>query len=134
MSFDSLSVLSRKNAIRRPVIDSAGETPEKRARGVDECSAPSTIVLVVGGPLTPSSILGLRASLDLLLEGSPGDPVVCDLGTLDGWDAGTVDALARLQLTARRLGRQIRLRHASGELQELLALMGLCDVLPLCEP
>jgi hypothetical protein len=40
--------------------------------------------------------------------------------------------LARLQLTGRRLGRQVRLRHACGELQDLLALMGLRDVLLLC--
>ncbi len=114
------------------MIDAAGEPPGKRARGVEGFIAPGAIVLVVVGPLTPSSIPGLCASLHLL-EGRPGDPVVCDLGTLEGSDAGTVDALARLQLTARRFGRQIRLRHASSELQELLVLMGLREVLPLCE-
>ena len=45
-------------------------------------------------------------------------------------DAVTVDALARLQLAARRLGCQVRLRNASDELRELVAFMGLCDVLP----
>ena len=114
------------------VIDAAWEPPGKRARGVDAFIAPGAIVLVVAGPLTPSSIPGLCASLHQL-EGRPGDTVVCDLSTLGGSDAGTVDALARLQLTARRLGRQIRLRHASSELQELLVLMGLREVLPLCE-
>ena len=113
------------------MIDAAGELPGKRARGVEAFIAPGAIVLVVVGPLTPSSILGLCTSLHLL-EGCPGDPVVCDLGMLDRTDAGTVDALARLQLTARRLDRQIRLRHAPRELQELLAVMGLRDVLPLC--
>jgi hypothetical protein len=54
--------------------------------------------------------------------------IVCDVGALAP-DAGAVDALARLQLTARRLGLEIRLRHASGELQELLAFVGLRDVL-----
>lgn len=95
-------------------------------------SAPGTIVLGIGGPLTPSSILGLCQRLQLLLEGCDGGLIVCELGRLDGPDAGTVDALARLQLTAARLGRQVRLRHASSELRELLALMGLRDVLPLC--
>ena len=42
----------------------------------------------------------------------------------------TVDALARLQLAARRHGCQVRLRHASTELLELVAFMGLSDVLP----
>jgi hypothetical protein len=42
----------------------------------------------------------------------------------------TVDALARLQLAARRRGCQIRLRYASAELLDLVAFMGLADVLP----
>ena len=113
------------------MIDTAGEPPGINARGVEASIAPGAIVLVVAGPLTPSTIVGVCAGLHLL-EGRPGDPVVCDLGLLDGTDAGTVDALARLQLTARRLGRQIQLHHASSELQELLALVGLRDVLPLC--
>jgi hypothetical protein len=41
-----------------------------------------------------------------------------------------VDALARLQLAARRRGCVIRLRHASPELLELVDFMGLADVLP----
>ena len=53
---------------------------------------------------------------------------VCDVGVLAA-DARTVDALARLQLAARRYGADLRLRHASGELRELLAFMGLADVL-----
>lgn len=115
------------------MIDAAGDSPRIHARGVEPFSAPGTIVLVIGGPLAPSKVLGLCASLHLLLEGSDRGLVVCDLGRLDGQDAGTVDALARLQLTARRLGRQIRLRNASSELQELVALMGLCDALPIRE-
>ena len=45
-------------------------------------------------------------------------------------DAVTCDALARLQLAAKRLGCQVRLRNASPELRELVAFMGLEDVLP----
>jgi len=47
-----------------------------------------------------------------------------------GSDAGTVDALARLQLAARRHGCQVRLRGASSELRELVVFMGLRDILP----
>ncbi len=54
--------------------------------------------------------------------------IVCDVCAL-GPDAAAVDALARLQLAARRLGLEIRLRHASKELQVLLAFVGLSDVL-----
>jgi hypothetical protein len=53
---------------------------------------------------------------------------VCDVGFATP-DAATVGALARLQLTARRRGLELRLRHASGELKELLDFMGLADVL-----
>ena len=54
--------------------------------------------------------------------------IVCDVGALAP-NGVAVDALARLQLAAGRLGLKIRLRHASRELQELLAFAGLDDVL-----
>jgi anti-anti-sigma regulatory factor len=44
-------------------------------------------------------------------------------------DIGTVDALARLQLSARRLGRRLRLREVPLELRELIELAGLTRVL-----
>jgi hypothetical protein len=55
-------------------------------------------------------------------------PIDCDVSALAP-NADAIDALARLQLAARRLGLQIRLRHASAELQELLAFVGLRDAL-----
>jgi hypothetical protein len=45
-------------------------------------------------------------------------------------DLGTVDALARLALTARRLGCRVRLEHASSDLRALLTLAGLAEVVP----
>jgi hypothetical protein len=54
--------------------------------------------------------------------------VDCDVAGLPP-DAVTVDALARLQLVARRNGWVVRLCNASAELLELVALMGLDDVL-----
>ena len=57
--------------------------------------------------------------------------IVVDVGDLVDPDGTTIDILARLQLAARRLGRRIVLRHASFELQELLAFAGLSDVLPV---
>ena len=44
-------------------------------------------------------------------------------------DLGTIDALARLQLAARRLGLDVRLRDVSPELCELIDFVGLADVL-----
>ena len=54
--------------------------------------------------------------------------VACHVGAAPA-DAATVYALARLQLCARERGLDIRLRGASSELQDLLALCGLGDVL-----
>lgn len=55
--------------------------------------------------------------------------MLCDVHGVEP-DAVTVDALCRLQLGARRHGCEIRLRHASAQLLELVAFMGLTDVLP----
>ena len=46
-------------------------------------------------------------------------------------DLGMIDALARLQLAARRTGWTIRLRVACPEVRELIELAGLADVLAL---
>jgi anti-anti-sigma regulatory factor len=92
---------------------------------------PSATVVVLNGRIARADIPALCERVRVLLEGSDAELVICDVGALVDPDAVMVDALARLQLTARRLGRRIRLRDACGELQELLALMGLGDVLPL---
>jgi hypothetical protein len=44
-------------------------------------------------------------------------------------DLALVDALARMQLDARRRGGRLRLRNATDELRGLLELVGLADVL-----
>ena len=92
---------------------------------------PSTIDVVIVGPIAPAHVPGLWERVRALLEVSGADVVVCDVAALVDPDAVTVDSLARLQLTARRFGRQLRLRHACGELQDLIDLMGLSDVVPL---
>jgi ABC-type transporter Mla MlaB component len=55
--------------------------------------------------------------------------VFCDVYGVKA-DARSVDALARLQLAARRCQCQVRLRGASKELRELVAFMGLREILP----
>ena len=87
-------------------------------------------VFVLGGPIARGDIPGLCERARASLEGSDVDAIVCDVAELVDPDAITVDALARLQLTARRLGGRIRLRHACGELRDLIALMGLTEALP----
>jgi hypothetical protein len=63
--------------------------------------------------------------------------VDADTDEILGWvdarrpDLAIVDALARLQLGARRRGTRLRLRNVSDELRGLLELVGLADVLAL---
>lgn len=99
-------------------------------RARDGPPGPSPAVLVLVGPIARDDIPGLCARAHGLLERCDADLVVCDVGALARPDAATIDALARLQLTARRLGRRVELRAACGELEELIALMGLRAVLP----
>jgi ABC-type transporter Mla MlaB component len=95
-------------------------------------SGPRTVVLDVRGPITRAGIPGLCERVRVLLAAGGIDVVTCEVGAIADPDVVTVDALARLQLTARQLGRSIRLRHARAELQDLLVLTGLDAALPLC--
>jgi ABC-type transporter Mla MlaB component len=81
------------------------------------------------GPVTRDAIPAVCERARRLLEGCDAGPVVCDVGALAEPDAITIDALARLQLTARRLGRRVELRRACEELEDLLELTGLREVL-----
>jgi ABC-type transporter Mla MlaB component len=69
-------------------------------------TGPRTIAFTIHGPIARTDLPGL-----------------CEP------DAVTVDALARLQLAARRCACRVRLRGASDELRELVAFMGLADIL-----
>jgi ABC-type transporter Mla MlaB component len=94
---------------------------------------PSTIVFVFSGPIARADIPLLCERVRVLLEGSHADLVVCDVGALADPDAVTIDVLARLRLTARRLGRRVGLLDTCSKLQDLLTLTGLSDVVPPCE-
>lgn len=67
--------------------------------------------------------------LDALLDDGH-DLVLCDVAALTAPGPATLDLLARLQLRARRRGRQVRLRSVGTALEELLELAGLAGVLP----
>ncbi len=83
----------------------------------------------MSGPITRADLPGLCERVCGLLSQSGAKVALCDVHGIDP-DAVTVDALARLQLAARRHECQVRLRHASDELLELVGFMGLTDVLP----
>ena len=90
---------------------------------------PQPLTFTITGPIARADLPGLCARVCALFEGSGADTALCDVAGVAP-DAVTVDALARLQLAARRHGCQVRLRGASPELLELVAFMGLADVLP----
>ncbi len=90
-------------------------------------SGPCTIVLAVGGPLGRTDVPALCACVRDLLEVSGADVVVCDVRGLDDGDALAIDLLARLQLTARRLGARMDVCHASERMVSLLAFTGLAE-------
>jgi ABC-type transporter Mla MlaB component len=92
-------------------------------------SVPQPLVFAISGPISRADLPGLCECVCVLLEQNEADVVVCDVSGVRP-DAVTVDALARLQLAARRRACQVRLRNVSDELRELLAFMGLRDVLP----
>jgi hypothetical protein len=81
-------------------------------------------VFAIGEPIARADIPRLCDTLRMLVAESVAEVVMCDVRALRA-DAVTVEALARLQLTAVRLGRRVRLLHASPELCELIDFMGL---------
>jgi ABC-type transporter Mla MlaB component len=73
----------------------------------------------------------LCTQLRSILAMRPAEVVTCDVRRLTNPDLVTIHRLARLQLTARRLGRSIHLCNARRELIELLELAGLQEAVPL---
>ena len=88
-------------------------------------------MLEIGGPIAPADIAGLCArGRDALRAGRSGR-LVCDVAAVRSPDVATIDCLARLALVARREGAVFALHRPSPALRELVALVGLCDVLGL---
>jgi ABC-type transporter Mla MlaB component len=90
---------------------------------------PGGTVLIMLGPVPRDGIPALCERARRLLAGCDAGPLSCDVDALANPDAATIDALARLQLTALRLGHRVELQRARGPLVELLVLSGLSGVL-----
>ena len=92
-------------------------------------TAPRTVGLAIRGPITRADLPGLCDRVCAFLGDASDSFVLCDVHGVEP-DAVTVDALCRLQLGARRNQCEVRLRHASRELLELVEFMGLKEILP----
>lgn len=90
-------------------------------------SRPPSVAFAIRGPITRADLPGLCTRVCAVLAESGAAVVLCDVTGVSP-DAVTVDALARLELAARRRGCRVALCHASDELLELVAFMGLEDV------
>ena len=93
---------------------------------------PSTgrIVLTLGPTIRRGEILGLCERLAALRH--PAHVVVCV--TLACPDMLTVEALARICLTARRHDCEVTVEGADERLIDLLTLTGLAGVVPIDDP
>ena len=91
-------------------------------------SGPHEVAFAISGPIGRSDLPGLCERVCAILGGS-GAVARCDVSGVEP-DAVCVDALARLQLAARRRGCCVRLENASQALIDLVELMGLTHVLP----
>ena len=85
------------------------------------------VAFAIRGPIARGDLPSLCDRVCAVLARS-GDVVACDVADVEP-DAVTVEALARLQLAARRRDCRVELRKASRELLELVELMGLTHVL-----
>lgn len=90
-------------------------------------SARHEVGVSIRGPIGRADLPGLYVRVCALLTQSGAGVVLCDVRDVDP-DAVTVDALARLELGARRHGCRVRLSNASDELRDLVSFMGLAAV------
>ena len=107
-----------------PEESAPGTTPPLRPIPV---SSASKVVIKVGGRIERADVPALCERVRLAQGTNGADIVVCDVAALTDPDCVAVDALARVQLTVRRLGCRLRLRGVSPELRALLCFVGLGD-------
>jgi len=90
---------------------------------------PSAMVVEITDRIERADIPVLCERVRVALHAGAAELVVCDVGGLADPDCVAVDALARLHLTAKRLGRRLQLRDVSPELRALVCFLGLSELL-----
>jgi len=86
-------------------------------------AGPRTVTLALHGVLGRDGPARFAAHAAAALDRGCAEVLICDVRGAVA-DAVTVEALARLQLAARRRGCRVRLRRPTAELLELLAFTG----------
>ena len=91
---------------------------------------PDAMVLAVR-PIERADVDAFAARVRGILEANDAPAVMCDVRELTLPDLVMVDALTRLVLIGRQLGRSVEFRHVSPGLRGLFDLVGLSEV--VCE-
>ena len=107
-----------------------GESPTISIHASSWETGRDALVVAIRGRIRPKDVTRLCDDVCNRLQASRATRIVCDLTEAAASDAVAVDALARLQLGARRQGRNVELRNASPDLIDLVKLMGLEEALP----
>jgi ABC-type transporter Mla MlaB component len=87
-----------------------------------------TVHSQIRGPLARRDLPGLYARICAHLAATQGGTLVCDVAEVAA-DGVAVEALARMQLGARRHGCRVLIANAPTELDELIQLCGLEEAL-----
>lgn len=109
------------------------EPPPRHPRASSAPQPPAArFVVALRGGVAPEQVATLCAELRARLE-AIGRPctVTCDVEAIGRPDVSTIDALARLTLTARQCGSDVAVVGANAALDELVALVGLSRVIRL---
>jgi anti-anti-sigma regulatory factor len=89
------------------------------------------VVFTTGGTIERSDISLICRKVRAAIEETNADSVTFDMAALVHTDVVVVEALARLQLTLRRMGCTLKLKNVRPHLKELVGFVGLEGVLPL---
>ncbi len=102
--------------------------PRAPVEGPQESPA---LVVTFTPSVAPDALAALCDELRSRLEAARLPPltVTCDVAAVGTPDLGTVDALARVALTARRYGADVSVVGSTEELYRLVALVGLAGVI-----
>lgn len=111
-----------------PELPPAGELPAELRAGSE--NAP---IVAIRGRVGRSEIADLCARVESSFARADVSTVIVDVSDVVDPDVTALDALAHLHLTAKRMGRHIKIRHTCRQLEDLAAFAGLHDVLLGCD-